>query len=226
MTERLRKWWTHRPRLHRGHRIALNLTLCVLGLTWIWGMLGYPLPTAKMEYRRLERVNLLRPAHTVCVLPEEGHVGEHGSYELTQPWVVGLGEEQVSASYVMRTWKQIETFPLEDGPTPVPMNGGNMFWWSRSGYVWGFRCPLLFVQIPEEAVSARLELDVTYQERDYHREGEGFRLENGMWLFAIDSPDTSYTHDWYQGGAYTLRLYDGDGALIMEENGIIPEPIR
>ena len=68
MKQRLRIWWEQsglkawtegKIHLSRGKKLALNLGIIVLAGLWLWGMAGYPLPTAEMEFRRLERQKLL-----------------------------------------------------------------------------------------------------------------------------------------------------------------------
>lgn len=46
-------------KLSRGQQTVQNLLLAALLLTLRWGLAGYPLPTAEMEFRRLERTHLL-----------------------------------------------------------------------------------------------------------------------------------------------------------------------
>ena len=52
--DRLPRLW----RLSRGKRLALNLVIIAVAGAWLWGLAGYPLPTAEMEFRRLERASL------------------------------------------------------------------------------------------------------------------------------------------------------------------------
>ena len=57
-------------------------------------MAGYPLPTAEMEFRRLERQKLL-PASQILLTMEERR-GEDDPYTV----VVGTWEEQVTVGYL------------------------------------------------------------------------------------------------------------------------------
>ena len=99
MKQRLRIWWEQsglkawtegKIHLSRGKKLALNLGIIVLAGLWLWGMAGYPLPTAEMEFRRLERQKLL-PASQILLTMEERR-GEDDPYTV----VVGTWEEQVT----------------------------------------------------------------------------------------------------------------------------------
>ena len=69
-----------------------------------------------------------------------------------------------------------------------------------------------------EAVRAELDVDTALPggERFLRRAQEGFCLEDGVWLFPLESPEGGWSGDWYEGAAYTLRLYREDGALLLE----------
>ena len=84
--------------------------------------------------------------------------------------------------------------------------------------------PLLFLGIPEEAVRAELTVEAAGLEGEERRLGQSWELGDGAWLFALVPPGDGYSIDWYLGGDYTLRLYDGDGALLLEQTGTIPQP--
>lgn len=47
------------PRLSRGWRIVRNLAVALACLYALWARAGWPLPTPELEFRRLERENLL-----------------------------------------------------------------------------------------------------------------------------------------------------------------------
>lgn len=59
----MKKWWNKLERalerIGRGKKLAVNLALCTFLLVLIWSRFGYPLPTAELEFRRMERTHLL-----------------------------------------------------------------------------------------------------------------------------------------------------------------------
>ena len=55
MKKKWRELWSRHPRLGRGGRTVRNLLLTAALALMIWGQYGCPLPTAEMEFRRLER---------------------------------------------------------------------------------------------------------------------------------------------------------------------------
>ena len=44
-----------------------------------------------------------------------------------------------------------------------------------------------------------------------------------MWLFPLESPEGGWSGDWYEGAAYTLRLYREDGTLLLGQSGTVRE---
>ena len=75
----------------------------------------------------------------------------------------------------------------------------------------------------------RIFPDMTAQEAEerafVQRKAAGYDLGDGIWLFPMDTPEESFPRDWYTGASYTLRLYGGDGALLLEREGVLPEPV-
>ena len=45
------------------------------------------------------------------------------------------------------------------------------------------------------------------------------------WLFSMKSPEGAYSQDWYAGASYALRLYGEGGELLLEREGVLPEPM-
>lgn len=64
--------WARQPKLSRGWKLVRNLALAAVGGYLIWSFWGYPLPTAEMTFRRLERQHLLSPSQLVFSTPEYG----------------------------------------------------------------------------------------------------------------------------------------------------------
>lgn len=38
------------------------------------------------------------------------------------------------------------------------------------------------------------------------------------------SPEGAYSQDWLAGASYALRLYGEGGELLLEREGVLPEP--
>ena len=219
------------PRLGRKGKIVRNLLLTAVFAACIWGQYGCPLPTAELNFRRLEHKYLMEPSQIVFS-QSKGMDGDFQAVDgtwltLSRTAVVGVGEEWVALGYDQRAdglMNALDYFPLEEGPTPVPMGSMTLWWVPRPGET-AVSSPLLFVQMPEGAVSGELEVEVTYRDRELHRDGLLFDLGDGVWMGAVDTPEEGYTPDWMEGGRYCLRLYDVQGALLLEQQGTIPEPL-
>lgn len=217
--ERLKAWWTGRPGLRRGRKLALNLALSAVLLALLWGLAGYPLPTAEMEFRRLERTNLMGRSEIVLVTPHD--VNQWEGFSLFDRWCIGVRDGRAVVGKLQGKWSWLEAFPLEEGPSPVPLAGGHMVW-IRSGSPHSASA-LLFIQIPEGTARGELAVDVTYQEEEYHQMAQGWAMDGGVWMFGVDMPEGAHSADWYQDAAYTLRLFDGADRLLLEQSGHIPQ---
>ena len=230
MKKKLKGLWSRRPRLGRRGKTVRNLLLTLALSVLVWGQCGYPLPTAEMEFRRLERQNLLPRSEIVFTAPRSTNDLEPKNgpaFALFDRWAVGTRGRRAAVGYLDGKWSQIDVFPLNDGPSPVPLPMGHVSWIERAEsergidsipHIWP---ALLFLEMPE-AARGELVLDVTYWEKDYHRMSEGWDLGDGVWLFVLEPPESSYSVDWYQGGRYTLALYRADGSLLLEQSGTIP----
>lgn len=217
------------PRLGRKGKILRNLLLTAVFAACIWGQYGCPMPTAELDFRRLENKYLMEPTQILFSQSgERDFRGADGTWlTLSRTAVAGVGEHWVALGYQQRAegpMNALDLFPLEAGPTPVPMGELSLWWVPRPGQT-AVSSPLLFVQVPQGAASGELEVEVTYRDRDRHRDCPLFDLGDGVWLGAVDTPEEGYTPDWMEGGTYTLRLYDAQGALLLEQRGTIPEPL-
>ena len=116
--------------------------------------------------------------------------------------------------------------PLGKGPTPIPINSV-IAWVPEPGKVWMSGCNLLFYQIPGETTRTELDVDTVLLggERFARYAQEGICLEEGLWLFSMKSPEGAYSQDWYAGASYALRLYGEGGELLLEREGVLPEPM-
>lgn len=131
------KWRKRLPRLSRGWRIVRNLALTLVCLYALWARAGYPLPTAELEFRRLERKNLLPCSEIQGIFRD--------SYG--QRTVYGVQGDQV-------VWgcRSLECWPREEaGPTLFPASEYRLY-----------PNDLLFAaaDVPEGTASARLDMTV------------------------------------------------------------------
>lgn len=135
MKDRWLKLWRSRPRLSRGWKIVRNLAVTLICLSVLWAWAGYPLPTAELEFRRLERQNLLPPSELQGVFRRENQ------------WVVaGLQEDSVLFSED----RSLDRWPRSGaGPALVPI--GRFVWTELD---------VIAVDVPQGTASARLDLSM------------------------------------------------------------------
>ena len=48
---------------------------------------------------------------------------------------------------------------------------------------------------------------------------------NGIWLAPVEQAENTFDISWYRKVDYTLRLYDEAGALLLEREGAVPQPL-
>ena len=130
----------------------------------------------------------------------------------------------------------LSVFPVGEGPSPVPLprttlSGIREEWDGETPYGVPFSAgPMLFLQMPEEAVRGTLEIWEEQPGEDGTRtaplECRLHPLEAGIWLAALEAEVTA-VDAWqpYLGAPYTLRLYGEDGGLLLEQRGTIPEEL-
>ena len=166
MKKKWRELWSRRPRLGRGGRTVRNLLLTAALALMIWGQYGCPLPTAEMEFRRLERQYLL-PRSEIVYQTGFWNIGDveeiksrDGTYlSVFQPFVAGTIKDQVYAATLYAPGDHVmNVVPLGEGPTPIPINSV-IAWVPEPGKTWMSGCNLLFYQIPGETTRTELDVD-------------------------------------------------------------------
>lgn len=224
----MKKWWKKLKRrlegISRGNQTVFYLTWSVLLSFGIWMRLGCPLPTAELEFRRMERTRLLPRSEIVfnsgkdCPLRwRELPELDFGYYDDV---MVGAGNGY--ACIYGPEHNIVRTYHLAEGAVPVPMYNITAHWMPLPGFIES-GTPLLFLQVPEEADRAMVEIEAEDHEgRELRYQGEGWRLAPGRWMFAA-APGDSFSGSWYAGGSYTLTLYRADGSLLAEQSGTLPE---
>ena len=236
-------WRQWKSRLTYRTKIAGSLLATLVLLFGLWAYYDYPLPTAELEFRRLERTNLLPRSEIVLAPPtyrsyltvskeDRTFVARDGTeLMLRGRWFVGVTEDRATAALV---GESISTVPLaETGPSLVPLivdrsgehAGG--YWVEEGpmeggGYRYDYHnfSALLLLNVPEE--TARTEMSVT-DEEGTPRLGTGWDLEDGRWLVGFEEEGVGdRIIGWCLDQPYTLRLYRADGSLLLEQSGTIP----
>lgn len=185
------------PRLSRGWRIIRNLAVALVCLYALWARAGYPLPTPELEFRRLERENLLGRSEIQGIF-------QASSRDRT---IFGTQGDQVLIGY--HSGRTLESWPKEkSGPT--------LFLASKYNSSFTEELLIAAADLPEGTASARLDmtidcwfaspedgttrisaleggcprddsLDWNHWERDYQAEGE--LLKEGGVLFRVPRGD-------------------------------------
>ena len=189
--------------LPRGWRIVRNLAVALVCLYALWARAGYPLPTAELEYRRLERQYMLPRAEIQGVFQDEGMKGV----------VIGTRGDQVivrdTVGPVLSFWPRQET-----GPTLVPRRFTHFDSWVAA------------VDVPEGTASAQLALKVSCW-YTYVQSGDGghlsYRADRGGPEDWEDGPPQYWEREYLFQGE---RLRQGAFLFRWEERWIPADSVE
>ena len=251
----MKKWWKKLERaldrVSRGKKLAVNLALCAFLLVLIWSRFGYPLPTAELEFRRLERTHLLPRSEIVFsngARSEDGlrvskSVGSVFALDGTElhlwgRWVAGVREERAVLACLGENFYRtfIRELPLDCGPVLAPLAQYDGYLNHTGGY-WVSQGP---GETPEGdpayvyeyhnfysfllfgAPEETVRAELTVREGGAEHTGGGWPLENGLWLLGVDMEGwTPAERVWEL--PYTLRLYGAADTLLWERSGTLWE---
>lgn len=212
-----------RPRSRSG-RIVRNLLLAFLFLLLLWGLLGAPMPTAELKFRQLESERLM--THSRRLLTLENLVQNDG-----EPYLVRVGtweQNAITGCYFPgeREWAALNLWPLEDGPTPIPL--AYPICRPPEGESRRVGNGLLFLQIPQDTARCQVTITGTLpQPRTETASGEP--QGSGVWLFwfgaEVEERPVVYQNRALEGLPYTLELFRADGSPLLTQEGTIPTPI-
>ena len=180
------------PRLTRGQKIARNLLAALLLMVFAWGCMYFPIGDPYRSFRRAEREEMVGPATYLG--------GFHTSHD---GWAVGVYEGQVLLH--REDDRGFECWPrTESGPTVLPVPENRLL----EGEAW-----LVGVDVPEGAVSARLELTLSA----YYTEQRRYNGRSRQICATLDVPGGQW-----QYGTPRLweRTYEAEGAFL-EEGGVL-----
>ena len=234
----MKKSQFHLPRLRRREKIVRNLLVTLLLLTLIWWQFLCPLFWPEREFRRAERRLLLPPSEIVLHLDAPGgriyREGQSRPILRDDHQFIGVGDGYAivvalqnrpplfSAPYVY-----VETWDLsaQEGEVKVLATSiANTYAdWRREAeegflYTYLFSRGLVALDLP--AGTVRGELTVEEDGTLYQTDSEV--NDAGACLFSLLSLEGDVTFSY--GLPYTLRLYDQDGAVLLEQTGSIPRP--
>ena len=216
MKKELLQIWCRRPRLSRKGKITVTLLVVAVMACLLWAAAGYPLPTAEMEFRRMERTHLLPRSEIVFNSGKDCPLRWRDLPELDfvdRDVVVGMVKGQV---YVyLPDYNSFQAYSLGDEIVPVPMYDVITAWTYHGNLKTG--TPLLFLNVPEETERAEIEVWLDGQQRA----GNGWGLKNGMWVLCLDRDTAAWSPERPEDGVYTLRLFRADGSLLLEREGVL-----
>ena len=210
--------------LSRPKKAALNLALAVVLLFGLWACFDYPLPSAELQFRRMERQNMRQPSDIVFRLDRNYNPVTGAIAQISNVYVGICGDEAVAGYFQNKgaSGNYMEVWPLGDGPSPVPLSYP-VSERHESGYLMTGNA-LLFFNIPPAAVDAQLEIRT---EGGPSERAQGERLEKEGFYFWFSLQDSEEQRDYgrehFEEAPYTLWLYDASGNLILEQEDAIPK---
>lgn len=242
--KKLKRWHKN---LSYQKKIALNLLLAALTGFVIWWRAGYPLPTAEMEFRRLERQHMVPESEILLLSEREDDAFQvPGGPEIViqDQWAVDVTEKQVYAADLDRPNGRMIIQDKTEGVTLIPFGDAPGLWntnayWVTEGPIpieegGGYRythhnfAPIAAVDVPGEAASGILQVSRPGERlNELEDVGEmGNRnppLAGGGWdmgngLWIFHVMETDHIIREL-GEYYRLRLFDSAGNLIMEQEG-------
>lgn len=194
------------------------------------------MPTEELEFRRLERQNLLGPTQVILHVPDE-YVWIRGEREDGVPVTrrvtqyraqfVGLGEGYAVTAVVdpyTNSGRWLEYWPLEEQKQQfklIPM--GMLFGdWREEQPLEEDRyncCGIVIPELPGGTAAAEM---VLWEDGQEYRE-RGTWEQPGCWVFAFQSRKKSFSSDWLQGLPYELTVWGQDGEVLARQTGTVPE---
>lgn len=240
------------PRLSRGWRTVRNLAVVLACLYGLWAWADYPLPTAEMEFRRLERTHLL-PQSEIVFSNEAGNgntlwLSRGHSFSGWSVFALDGTELHLRGRWVAGTWEEwavlaclddylynnfIREIPLNGGPVLAPLSRHDWYldtngYWVTQG--WG--------ETPEGYPAYQYEYhnfsafllfgapEGTVRAELTVRDG-GVERTGGGWalengLWLLGVEDGN-ARDRVSEIPYTLRLYDAADTLLLERSGTLWE---
>lgn len=234
----MKKFQFRLPRLGRRGKILRNLLVTLLLLTLIWGQFGCPLFWPEWEFRRAERRLLLPPSEVVLHLDSPGgriyREGQSRPILRDDHQFIGVGDGYAIAIVLQNRpplfsapYVYVETWDLsaQEGAVKVIATSIAHTYadWRREAeegflYTYLFSRGLVALDLPAGTVRGELTVE---EDGNLYQTGSGVN-DAGVCLFSFPTLEGDVTFSY--GLPYTLRLYDKDGAVLLEQTGSIPRP--
>ena len=232
----MKKFQFRLPRLGRRGKILRNLLVTLLLLTLIWWQFLCPLFWPEWEFRRAERRLLLPPSEIVLHLDAPGgriyREGQSRPILRDDHQFIGVGDGYAitvalrdrpplfAAPYVyVETW---DLSAQEGAVKVIATSRANLYAdWRREteeGFISAYLFSMGLVALDLPAGTVRGELTVKEDGKTYQTDS-GVN-DAGVCLFSF--PRLEGEVEFSYGLPYTLRLYDQDGAVLLEQTGSIP----
>ena len=232
----MKKFQFRLPRLGRRGKILRNLLVTLLLLTLIWWQFLCPLFWPEWEFRRAERRLLLSPSEIVLHLDAPGgriyREGQSRPILRDDHQFIGVGDGYAitvalrdrpplfAAPYVyVETW---DLSAQEGAVKVIATSRANLYAdWRREteeGFISTYLFSMGLVALDLPAGTVRGELTVKEDGKTYQTDS-GVN-DAGVCLFSF--PRLEGEVEFSYGLPYTLRLYDKDGAVLLEQTGSIP----
>ena len=185
----LKAWAEGKLCLSRGKKLVFNLVIIALAGVWLWGLAGYPLPTAEMAFRRLERQCLVPRSELVFAATEPEHyefvvspndktvTALDGTKISMENWqFVGVTEHVAVVAEVERRGLErygsgLKGYARDGNPLLLPLGGSRWsplrgYWVTeeeengQAAYTYHEMTPLVLLDVPEEARRVELSLEL------------------------------------------------------------------
>ena len=233
----MKKFQFRLPRLGRRGKILRNLLVTLLLLTLIWWQSLCPLFWPEWEFRRAERRLLLPPSEIVLHLDAPGgriyREGQSRPILRNDHQFIGVGDGYAitvalrdrpplfAAPYVyVETW---DLSAQEGAVKVIATSRANLYAdWRREteeGFISTYLFSMGLVALDLPVGTVRGELTVEEDGKTYQTDS-GVN-DAGVCLFSF--PHLEGDVEFSYGLPYTLRLYDQDGAVLLEQTGSIPQ---
>ena len=215
-------------------RLIRNGILCLLLVLVLWIVNGYPLPQSMM-LRQLERRMLLEPS-TIVLETDDNQQYPH-------TLVLGVTEDHIHAFDLWKTASRLIVWDRKgEEPTLVVLPRQVGYW---TGEEKAYAPMLAAADVPQEAVSARLTMTLTYDgvinhspaqweqvytiegvrdgscflfQLTYQGEPDGTTLEELAEQSWMRSTPSHWTEAVQQNQiSYTLEFFDADGQVILTQ---------